>query len=41
VSNVLTLTPLATSGTVAGLSVTRKVSITPAKTPAKKTKHGK
>jgi hypothetical protein len=35
-SNVLTLTPLAANGTVAGPTVSRKISVAPTKQPAKK-----
>ena len=41
-SNVLTLTPTATSGAVTGTSVTRTITVAPtAKKPTKKTKHAK
>jgi len=38
-SNVLTLTPLSSSGAAAGTPVTRRVAIAPAKKPAKKRVH--
>jgi hypothetical protein len=38
-SNVLTLTPLSSSGAAAGTPVTRRVAIAPAKKPAKKRAH--
>ncbi|MGZ4335526.1 MAG: hypothetical protein ACXVRJ_14815, partial [Gaiellaceae bacterium] len=41
-SNVLTLTPTSANGTATGPSVTRTISVTPAKKPpAKKRRHAK